>query len=106
MDGRGRAGDECEIRDFGEADGIWRVRTAELRSLNLLPSPLPAMAAQATFLRGGMVRSVWMHHCVADGAGLTRFYGVWSENKRLGTGSLDTEKQDKNGASVAYALDA
>jgi hypothetical protein len=50
--------------------------------------PLPVMAAQATFIREGMVLSVWTHHCVADGAEaknivrygqriLERGWGVW-----------------------------
>ncbi|KAH4956546.1 hypothetical protein HBI78_201890 [Parastagonospora nodorum] len=48
---------------------------------------------------------VWMHHCVADGTGLTRFYKAWSSNTRELTGSMDAKAQDREGGNVAYALD-
>ncbi|KAF2827079.1 hypothetical protein CC86DRAFT_291854, partial [Ophiobolus disseminans] len=35
---------------------------------------LPVLATQVAFIPGGLVLSVWIHHCVADGAGVRRIY--------------------------------
>lgn len=40
--------------------------------------PLPIMAAQATFIPGGLVLSLWLHHSVLDGTGWSRILEVWS----------------------------
>ena len=39
---------------------------------------LPTFAAQATFIPGGLVLSVWFHHPVIDGSGNARIQEVWS----------------------------
>lgn len=62
--------------------------------------PLPVFAAQATFIPGGIVLSMWQHHSVADGIGLMRLYEKWSQAVRtsgnnhineLGFGSRELE---------------
>ncbi|KAL5393447.1 hypothetical protein DPSP01_000268 [Paraphaeosphaeria sporulosa] len=57
--------------------------------------PVPVFAAQATFLRGGLVLSIYAHHSVIDGAGLTRLYKLLSENTRS-KGSKFMLKSDGN----------
>jgi hypothetical protein len=66
---------------------------------------LPVMAAQVTFIHGGVVLSTWTHHCVADGAGAKRYREVWARNTRDGTGSLDAAGQDRDAAYIALELD-
>tara|TARA_R110002003_G_scaffold215_1_gene16423 strand:- start:11741 stop:13213 length:1473 start_codon:yes stop_codon:yes gene_type:complete len=73
---------------------------------------VPVMAAQATFVHGGLVLSVWCHHCVADGTGMRRVYSTWSRGVRNGveiTADADEgEGQgdgDGDGGSVEEMLD-
>jgi BAHD acyltransferase len=44
--------------------------------------PLPPFAAQATFIPGGLVLSVWFYHAVSDGTGQARIQEVWSDAVR------------------------
>lgn len=48
------------------------------RMNSLKRGPLPASAAHATFIPGGLVLSVWFHHAITDGAGNARILEVWS----------------------------
>lgn len=43
---------------------------------------VPALAAQATFIRGGLVLSVYSHHSVIDGSGIAKVYKSWSEHTK------------------------
>ncbi|KAL1599688.1 hypothetical protein SLS60_007491 [Paraconiothyrium brasiliense] len=45
--------------------------------------PVPALAAQATFVRGGLVLSVYSQHNVIDGSGTAQLYKIWSNHTRL-----------------------
>ncbi|KAF2447742.1 hypothetical protein P171DRAFT_518795 [Karstenula rhodostoma CBS 690.94] len=42
--------------------------------------PVPVFAAQATFIRGGLVLSIYAHHSALDGTGLTKLYKMLSDN--------------------------
>lgn len=59
--------------------------------------PLPVMAAQATFIPGGLVLSTWVHHCVADGAGSRKMFEVWSHEVR--------SREDSIGVAMDLELD-
>ncbi|KAH9882583.1 hypothetical protein J1614_000819 [Plenodomus biglobosus] len=53
--------------------------------------PLPALATQATFIRGGLVLSFWIYHGIADGTGWGRIFEVWANNvKRVQHGYLSS----------------
>ncbi|EMD67330.1 hypothetical protein COCSADRAFT_82931 [Bipolaris sorokiniana ND90Pr] len=62
------------------------------RMTNLKRGPLPAFAAHATFIPGGLVLSVWFHHAITDGAGNARILEVWSAAvKSLNKNAQETE---------------
>lgn len=42
--------------------------------------PIPVFAAQANFIPGGLILSVYAHHSVLDGTGILRLYQIWSEH--------------------------
>ncbi|KAF2790997.1 hypothetical protein K505DRAFT_327196 [Melanomma pulvis-pyrius CBS 109.77] len=44
--------------------------------------PIPVIAAQANFIPGGLILSVYTHHSVVDGTGIARLYQVWSGHIR------------------------
>jgi hypothetical protein len=44
---------------------------------------VPVFAAQANFIRGGLVLSVYAHHSAIDGTGITKLYQTLSDNTRL-----------------------
>ncbi|KAL6704403.1 hypothetical protein ACN47E_008255 [Coniothyrium glycines] len=44
--------------------------------------PLPVFAAQATFIPGGLILSVWSLHALADGIGISRVLETWSAEVR------------------------
>ncbi|KAF2246083.1 hypothetical protein BU26DRAFT_61650 [Trematosphaeria pertusa] len=54
------------------AEGVTTMRKGEI----------PALAAQANFIPGGLVLSVYMHHSVMDGTGIGLFYKRWADNVR------------------------
>ncbi|ORY05574.1 transferase family-domain-containing protein [Clohesyomyces aquaticus] len=43
----------------------------------------PALGVHAFFIPGGLVLSIYLHHAVADGTGLSLFYQRFAENVRL-----------------------
>jgi hypothetical protein len=57
--------------------------------------PVPVFAAQATFIRGGLVLSVYAHHSAIDGAGITKLYKILSDNTGL-HGSNSVSQPDEN----------
>jgi hypothetical protein len=57
---------------------------------------IPIMCAQATFIPGGLVLSVYAHHSVVDGGAMIKVYEVWSDHvKGLQDGSKKTEMLDR-----------
>jgi BAHD acyltransferase len=58
------------------------------KMINLQQGPIPAYAAHATFIPGGLVLSVWFYHAVLDGTGTARVQKVWSDAVR----ALNSEK--------------
>jgi hypothetical protein len=57
--------------------------------------PLPVLTAQVTLIPGGLVLSVWTHHCIADGAGARRIYSIWSDNVRQSASFDETIELDQ-----------
>jgi hypothetical protein len=76
---------------------------------------LPVMAAQVTFIPGGLVISLWMHHSVSDGLGASKLYEMWSRDvreRRVGRFATAIQEGDKgpdvgpdNKLEIARALD-
>lgn len=44
--------------------------------------PVPILNAQVTFIRGGLVLSVYSHHSAMDGVGIAQVYKIWSNYTR------------------------
>ncbi|OCL13701.1 hypothetical protein AOQ84DRAFT_412899 [Glonium stellatum] len=49
---------------------------------SLASVPIPVLAVQANFIQGGLVLSIYCHHSVVDGAGLTIFFEKFATNMR------------------------
>jgi hypothetical protein len=43
---------------------------------------IPIMCAQATFIPGGLVLSVYAHHSIVDGGAMTKLCEIWSDHVR------------------------
>ncbi|KAJ4354466.1 uncharacterized protein N0V89_006203 [Didymosphaeria variabile] len=56
--------------------------------------PVPVLAAQATFVRGGLVLSVYSQHNAIDGSGTAKLYKIWSNHTRL-RGSMTIPNVDE-----------
>lgn len=60
--------------------------------------PVPVFAAQATFVRGGLVLGVYSQHNAVDGTGMTKIYKILSENVRSRGGLLRASRFQGNGS--------
>lgn len=69
--------------------------------------PIPVFAAQMNFIPGGLILSVYTHHCVVDGTGIAKIYQAWSGNARLcGRGMASPQQADVRDLNAArHALD-
>lgn len=55
--------------------------TAQLSPVGVMPEPpSPVMAAQANFIRGGLLLTVAFHHSAGDATALESILGVWAQN--------------------------
>lgn len=72
---------------------------------------MPVLATQATFVRGGLVLSIWIHHSIADGTGWGRIFEVWAKNMRrirqkdMASESMQNEFYGQGGVEPRGALD-
>ncbi|KAF2185590.1 hypothetical protein K469DRAFT_726702 [Zopfia rhizophila CBS 207.26] len=87
-----------ELREAGMPPSMFPGKTFAPRSLRNLDGmestiaegkatfngfAVPVMGTQAFFIPGGLVLSIYVHHSVVDGTGLSVFYKRFSENVRL-----------------------
>lgn len=61
--------------------------------------PVPVMRAQATFIPGGLVLSVYTHHSVIDGAGSDTICRIWASGDNGEKGNC-TDRSSANGEVI------
>lgn len=81
---------------------------AEILTTFAKRQPIPVFAAQMNFIPGGLILSVYTHHCVIDGTGIAKIYQAWSGHTRTYGSEMAIPKQvnarDLNDAR--HALDS
>ncbi|CAI6014629.1 unnamed protein product, partial [Clonostachys chloroleuca] len=65
-----------------------KLSTDELGPIGVMAEPpQPVMKAQASFVKGGLLLSVGIHHAVGDATALDTIVGTWAQNTAAANGS-------------------